>query len=346
MSVTAFIRHAATRCPGKVGLSMACLFLGAAAFGVEPPTAYAGQKDPGYYGTPLRFAPPPVDVSRGTVDMEQENIRRSRTEEYAPTRERSSSPSVRNNENPVRQTIVVPEAATPPVVSVPTPSPTGKPAPTDQTIGGGQDNRPDAVGTPAMKKPVPAIRLFGTVDFRGILKDLPKWERVLQAERHSPSFSSSGLACKSPSVQKRWLALKGRLEGASIMEKAKGVNRFFNQWPYKTDLMVWGVEDYWATPCEFVLKSGDCEDYAIAKYFALKELGVPVKTMRIAAVNDTIRGAGHAVLVLFLEKDAYVLDNLTNMVLSHEKLKHYRPVYTVNEEYLWRHVKPVAGPKQ
>lgn len=395
MSVTAFLRHAATRPLGKIGLSAACLLLGSAAFGADVFTAYAAQKDPGYYGTPLRFAPPPVDVSRGAEDMDRENIPRGSAGETVPARERSAFP-VRQNGNTVRQTIPVPEAVMPlpaptrpgrmgesaprpagsssaPPVAVPTrdtPSPqstkldeeTGgesagtvqSPEPeqaggtpsADPAAGGSQGDKQEAAGTPPVKSSAPAIRLFGTVDFRGVLKDLPKWERVLRTERRSPSFSSSGLACKSQSVQKRWLALKGQLEGASVMEKAKGVNRFFNQWPYKTDLMVWGVEDYWATPCEFVLKSGDCEDYAIAKYFALRELGVPAKIMRIAAVNDAIRGAGHAVLVIFLENDAYVLDNLTNMVLSHKKLKHYRPVYTVNEEYLWRHVKPVAGPKQ
>jgi predicted transglutaminase-like cysteine proteinase len=120
------------------------------------------------------------------------------------------------------------------------------------------------------------------------------------------------------------------------------VNSFFNQWPYKFDRPLWGVEDYWATPCEFMIRSGDCEDYAIAKYYALRELGVPASQMRIAAIRNAMTGNGHAVLVLYVNDDAYVLDNVTNTILSHKRLGHYRPLYTVNEEYMWRHVRPIT----
>ncbi len=50
---------------------------------------------------------------------------------------------------------------------------------------------------------------------------------------------------------------------------------------------------------------------------------------------------GHAVLLAYTDKDTYLLDNLTNMVLSHKKFTHYAPQYSVNEQYLWRHIKPV-----
>lgn len=192
-------------------------------------------------------------------------------------------------------------------------------------------------------KPRPPVRLFGTVEFRSPIKNLPKWERVRGAEGKSPSFTASGLDAKNPQVGERWAKLKETLKDASFMEQARGVNKFFNQWPYKTDMELWGVEDYWETPREFVQKSGDCEDYAISKYYALRDLGVEPARMRIAAVKDGIRGLGHAVLVVFVENDAYILDNLTNLVLSHVKLKHYQLYYTVNEEYLWRHVKPKPG---
>ena len=61
-----------------------------------------------------------------------------------------------------------------------------------------------------------------------------------------------------------------------ILNKLKNVNDFFNQITYKSDLSVWGTKDYWATPFEFMgIGAGDCEDYAIAKYFSLIKLGVP-----------------------------------------------------------------------
>ncbi|MDR0826786.1 MAG: transglutaminase-like cysteine peptidase [Desulfovibrio sp.] len=189
----------------------------------------------------------------------------------------------------------------------------------------------------------PPIRLFGTVEFRSIIKNLPKWERVLAEEQKHPTFTEQGIDTDNKKLQERWLSLKAKLKDAPIKEKLQGVTNFFNQWPYKTDNEVWGVEDYWATPREFFNKSGDCEDFAISKFYALINLGVPPELMRIAAVKDGIRGLGHAVLVVFVDDDAYILDNITNLVLSHKRLTHYSPQFTVNEEYLWRHVKPKPG---
>lgn len=247
------------------------------------------------------------------------------------------------------------------IMAAPVPAPDSEPVPEPTPASAkGEASAQQPVplaASPVQKSPGPApvkpgsgkaqkkfIRLFSTVDFRSPVKDLPKWERVMQKERRNPSFTENGLACGEERTRERWLDLRNRLQGAPLMEKIKGVNNFFNKWPYRTDTVVWGVEDYWAAPCEFLARSGDCEDYAIIKYYALKSLGVPANIMRIAAVKDTIRGIGHAVLVVYTGDDAYVLDNVSNLVLSHKRLKHYRPLFTVNENYLWRHVKPIAGP--
>lgn len=194
--------------------------------------------------------------------------------------------------------------------------------------------------------PSAPIRLFGTVEFRSPVKNLPKWERVRNSENKKPSFIPGGMDAQNKTVSDRWQRLREKLKDVPLMEKVKGVNNFFNQWPYKTDLDVWGVEDYWATPREFVQKSGDCEDYAISKYYALRDLDVPAETMRIAAVKDSIRNIGHAVTIVFHGGEAYVLDNLTNLILSHKRLTQYKPQFSVNEQYLWRHIQPKSGPTQ
>ena len=212
------------------------------------------------------------------------------------------------------------------------------PAETQPTPAGGQ-------AAPAENQAAP-IRLFGTVEFRSPIKNLPKWERVRDSEIKRPTFIPGGLDLnvKNSNVIPRWNALRDKIKDAPIADQVREVNKFFNQWPYKTDMEVWGLEDYWTTPREFIEKSGDCEDFAISKYYALRELGVPADRLRVAAVKDTIRNLGHAVLIVYMNDDAYVLDNLTNLVLSHKKLTHYAPQYTVNEEFLWRHVVPKATP--
>jgi predicted transglutaminase-like cysteine proteinase len=141
-----------------------------------------------------------------------------------------------------------------------------------------------------------------------------------------------------------WGDLRAEWRGLSIMDKLRNVNSLFNQWPYRLDSEVWGVVDYWAAPIEFLRKSGDCEDYAITKYFALKQLGVPAADMRIVILLDSIRRLGHAILVVYTGGDAYVLDNLSNVVLSHQRYGHYVPQYSINEEYRWAHIPIKGGP--
>lgn len=263
---------------------------------------------------PLVFDPPPVDL-----DHESSRETDARGDD---------SPAPDSADTPQYQPIT-PDADD----ESPAPQPQ-RPRPDMNTQ---ESARPDAAGAGAEK----VIRLFGMVEFRAPLKNVPKWERVYRLEKSTPSFGDKIRERMPKDVADRWLILKADLEGKPLMDQAKAVNKFFNQWPYKTDRMNWGVEDYWETPAEFARKSGDCEDYAITKYYAMRDLGVPADTLRIVALRDSIRGIGHAVLVVFMNNDAYVLDNLSNLILSHSKLTHYMPAYSVNEEYRWAHVKPL-----
>lgn len=128
----------------------------------------------------------------------------------------------------------------------------------------------------------------------------------------------------------------------SPMEKLKTVNAYFNQWPYRLDREVYGKSDHWATPNEFLKLSGDCEDYSIIKYFALQRLGFNMKNMRIVVVKDRIRNIGHAVLAVYIDETAYILDNLSDMVLPHSRYRHYIPQYSVNGANRWAHIRPTG----
>lgn len=193
----------------------------------------------------------------------------------------------------------------------------------------------DGQVTPAGK-----IRLFGTVEFKGKISRLPLWTGVLDRMLAWKGYFNSGEMSKLPS-KSGWQMLKKEVGPLDPMGRLKAVNKFFNQWPYRLDAANYGLPDYWAIPLEFLKKSGDCEDYAIAKFYALQEFGFSGDEMRIVAVKDVIRGIGHAVLVVWLDGDAYVLDNQTNMVLPHTRYKHYVPQYSVNEQFRWMHVPPV-----
>ena len=79
-----------------------------------------------------------------------------------------------------------------------------------------------------------------------------------------------------------WSKLSTENKSADDKKKLEAVNTFFNFIEYRKDLAHWGKEDYWATPLEFVVSgAGDCEDFAVAKYFTLLELGVPDEKLLI-----------------------------------------------------------------
>jgi predicted transglutaminase-like cysteine proteinase len=182
------------------------------------------------------------------------------------------------------------------------------------------------------------VRLFQTAAFRGSFDALPKWKRVLSKAREQVRVLGSCQGQGCPAGATSWQRIMGQTRGRERMEQLKLVNEFFNKWPYRLDMDAYGVSDWWATPQEFLKISGDCEDYAIIKYFALRELGFPADDLRVVILKDQIRGIAHAVLTVFLHGDAYVLDNVSSMVFTHGKYKHYVPYYSLNEHHRWSHI--------
>ncbi len=98
------------------------------------------------------------------------------------------------------------------------------------------------------------------------------------------------------------------------------------------------MEDYWATPVEMLASNGgDCEDFSIAKYFSLKELGVPPGSLRITYVRALKFNEAHMVLAYYPTPDAdpFILDNLTGKLVRASERDDLEPVYSFNDEDLW-----------
>lgn len=188
------------------------------------------------------------------------------------------------------------------------------------------------------------VRLFGSVEFRTRLEVLPHWQRVrgLVDVQMARLITWKDAQCPRPVAQWQQMVAAARLQ--ATMESLKTVNRFFNRWPYRLDREVYGASDYWATPEEFMTQSGDCEDYGIAKYFTLRQMGFLPAQLRLVIVQDRIRGIGHAVLAVYLDEGVYILDNLTDQVLPHTMYRHYLPQYSVNETHGWAHLLSIKRP--
>jgi predicted transglutaminase-like cysteine proteinase len=196
--------------------------------------------------------------------------------------------------------------------------------------------------TPCAAAPAP---LLGTVEFRAAsLAGLAEWQRVLrgiEAERpiYGACLRDPG-ACPTAGAQ-AWQEMIQSQAGQVPMDQLISVNRFLNNWQYKPDSDNYGRRDYWATPLEFLRRSGDCEDYAIVKYVTLRQLGYPAERLRLVVVRDTVRDIAHAVLAVYLDDEVYVMDNLNASVLPQDRVSHYVPYYSTNEASRWAHVTPL-----
>lgn len=118
----------------------------------------------------------------------------------------------------------------------------------------------------------------------------------------------------------------------------KKVNTFFNTIPFLADNLHWKVDDYWATPIEFLATNGgDCEDFSIAKYFTLKAMGIEEKKLNITYVKALKLNQAHMVLTYFKTPKAVplVIDNLTNELLPASDRKDLLPIYSFNGTGLW-----------
>lgn len=129
--------------------------------------------------------------------------------------------------------------------------------------------------------------------------------------------------------------------------KLQAVNQFFNRRIlFRDDSEVWGMVDYWASPLELLDKGeGDCEDFAIAKYFSLLALGVPMQKLRLVYVRAQLGGPNgvvqaHMVLAFYPQPlaEPMILDNLISDVRPASRRPDLSPVFSFNGEGLWQGV--------
>lgn len=155
-----------------------------------------------------------------------------------------------------------------------------------------------------------------------------------------------------------WQSLILTNRSSADADRLKRVNDFFNRnIVFGDDITVWAQEDYWATPMETLGKgSGDCEDFVMAKYFTLKEMGVESSKLRLIYVraktgsSESTALTAHMVLAYYAKPDAepMVLDNLIGDIRAASRRPDLVPVFSFNSEGIFTGVsgkdaKPAAG---
>ncbi len=198
---------------------------------------------------------------------------------------------------------------------------------------------------------VPARIVITSVDLKGAFDKITKYPELFGATekkstnlkaftKWSEMFERFSNSLNTVSAQKIIKNLQNELinfQSVSIYDMADDVNKMMNKKKYILDKNNWGQSDFWATPIEFIKRGGDCEDFAIAKYAALRALGVPEERMRIAIVQDQRKNMPHAVLVVYSEKGPVILDNQIKTMKRANEITHYKPIFSINREAWWLH---------
>lgn len=156
-------------------------------------------------------------------------------------------------------------------------------------------------------------------------------ELLLKAERKYGKEAQNRLIA--------WEELIRHDRSATDRAKLEKVNLFFNsKIRFANDIEIWNIKDYWATPIEFLCKSaGDCEDFAIAKYFTLKAMGITDEKLRITYVKYIPHDVHHMVLTYYQtpEAEPLVLDNLVDSINPASRRTDLFPIFSFNGSGLW-----------
>lgn len=128
--------------------------------------------------------------------------------------------------------------------------------------------------------------------------------------------------------------IKNKVEDFELIRKLSHINTFINRILPRQDAKAGIAMDYWATPKEFLIGGhGDCEDYSIAKYFTLIEIGIPKEKLYLSVVKVKGQTSKHMVLLYVEDKNSspLVMDNLSFRVIPFTKRPDLTPEFAFNE---------------
>ncbi len=171
--------------------------------------------------------------------------------------------------------------------------------------------------------------------FEALTKDISaKWADLqsrIQSEQETLAACRAG-DTNCPAAARRFLQIvelgRQRQGRARLAEINRAVN--FSIRPL-SDWAQYGVDDLWSAPLVTLSAgAGDCEDYAVVKYVALREAGIAAEDLRFLIVYHPRRRTNHAVVAVHLGKEWLLLDNSTLIMVNSSDARHYRPLFVLD----------------
>jgi predicted transglutaminase-like cysteine proteinase len=143
--------------------------------------------------------------------------------------------------------------------------------------------------------------------------------------------------CVSPAAL-QFLAIVDAAKAREGRARLGEVNRAINLAVHPvSDLAQYGQLDVWASPLVTLIRGGDCEDYAIAKFVALRRAGIAADDLRIVIMRDTIHGEDHAVAAARLDGRWLTLDNRRMAMVEDSDIRNYRPTFVIDQHSVMRY---------
>lgn len=194
-----------------------------------------------------------------------------------------------------------------------------------------------------IRKSAEPFGLFASHLSGGALRE--KWlgvERKLDDERVQLALCDGDRArCVSPAAL-QLLAIVDNARARDGRARLGEINRAINlAIRPMSDLAQYGQIDVWSSPLDtFATGAGDCEDYAIAKFVALRLAGVSPDDLRIVVMRDTIHGEGHAVAMARLDGHWLTLDNRRMAMVADADVRNYLPLFVIDDRDVMRYENP------
>ena len=130
------------------------------------------------------------------------------------------------------------------------------------------------------------------------------------------------------------------LKGADLTreQQVRLVNRYINRQRYEDERISSKSKagNQWQTLTGFLHRGGDCEDFAVAKYFMLREFGVNAEDMRIVVGREKRRATHHAMLAIRFDEGVWLLEN-DDTIHRNGNRDIKRFIYAINEQGIWDH---------
>lgn len=169
------------------------------------------------------------------------------------------------------------------------------------------------------------------------LSEWPDFQRRQTMSLQSLTLCEQNRAsCASPEIE-RWAGLIGNLHGQNRLRQIITVNKWFNRLPYKYDEYAYNKMDYWADTAELLKQRGDCEDFALSKYYTLRQLGFTPDQLKIVVVYDRQLFSNHAVLMVYIDGTRYMMDINGDSTDPSPMESRYRTLYSFNEQTAWHY---------